>query len=40
MRFIEVGVAAALKAGIAKVRILNFQPWEEIVAWTESLRAG
>lgn len=40
MRFIEVGVAAALKAGIAKDRILNFQPWEEIVAWTRSLRDG
>jgi histidinol phosphatase-like PHP family hydrolase len=39
MRFIDVGVAAALKAGISVDRILNFQPWEEIVAWTSSLGA-
>jgi histidinol phosphatase-like PHP family hydrolase len=39
MRFIDVGVAAALKAGISPDRILNFQPWEEIVAWTSSLRS-
>jgi histidinol phosphatase-like PHP family hydrolase len=40
MRFIDVGVAAALKAGIHWDRILNFQPWQEIVSWTQSLRAG
>jgi DNA polymerase (family 10) len=40
MRFIDVGVAAALKAGIGAHRILNFMPWEEIVAWTGSLRSG
>jgi histidinol phosphatase-like PHP family hydrolase len=40
MRFIDVGLAAALKAGIDKDKILNFQPWEEIVAWTTSLRSG
>lgn len=40
MRFIDVGVAAALKAGIDHERILNFKPWQEIVAWTASLRAG
>jgi histidinol phosphatase-like PHP family hydrolase len=39
MRFIDVGVAAALKAGISADRILNFMPWEELVAWTGSLRA-
>jgi histidinol phosphatase-like PHP family hydrolase len=39
MRFIDVGVAAALKAGIDADRILNFKPWQEIVAWTASLRA-
>jgi histidinol phosphatase-like PHP family hydrolase len=39
MRFIDVGVAAALKAGIDQERILNFKPWEEIVAWTASLRS-
>ncbi|HEX3326771.1 MAG TPA: PHP domain-containing protein [Actinomycetota bacterium] len=39
MRFIDVGVAAALKAGIGAERILNFKPWEEIVAWTASLRS-
>ena len=39
MRFIDVGVAAALKAGIDAERILNFKPWEEIVAWTASLRS-
>jgi histidinol phosphatase-like PHP family hydrolase len=38
MRFIDVGVAAARKAGIEEGRILNFQSWEEIVAWTNSLR--
>jgi histidinol phosphatase-like PHP family hydrolase len=38
MRFIDVGVATALKAGISADRILNFQPWQEIVAWTDSLR--
>jgi histidinol phosphatase-like PHP family hydrolase len=40
MRFIEMGVAAAAKAGIRPDRILNFQRWEEIVAWTTSLRKG
>jgi histidinol phosphatase-like PHP family hydrolase len=40
MRFIDVGVGAALKAGIAPDRILNFMPWQDIVAWTGSLRAG
>ncbi|MEA2507217.1 MAG: putative hydrolase [Actinomycetota bacterium] len=40
MRFIDVGLAAALKAGIDRDRILNFQPWQDIVGWTESLRAG
>ena len=40
MRFIDVGLAAALKAGIDQDRILNFQPWKELIAWTESLRTG
>jgi histidinol phosphatase-like PHP family hydrolase len=37
MRFIDVGLAAALEAGIARDRILNFQPWEGIIDWTRSL---
>ncbi len=40
MRFIDIGLMAALKAGIDKDRILNFHPWEQIVAWTTSLRTG
>ncbi|MDP9224436.1 MAG: PHP domain-containing protein [Actinomycetota bacterium] len=37
MRFIDVGLAAALEAGVPRERILNFQPWEDIVEWTGSL---
>jgi histidinol phosphatase-like PHP family hydrolase len=39
MRFIEVGAAAALAAGIPTDRILNYQPAETILAWTDSLKA-
>ena len=31
--YMEFGLAAAIRAGIPKERILNFQPVEEILAW-------
>ena len=33
MRFMPLGLAAALKAGLPKERILNFMPYEELIAW-------
>lgn len=39
MHFIEIGCAAAVRAGIPRERIVNFLPYDELVAWTSSLRA-
>ena len=37
--FLELGLAAALKAGIAAERIINFMPLPELLAWVEGVRA-
>jgi histidinol phosphatase-like PHP family hydrolase len=39
LAFMELGLAAALLAGIGKERILNFGTADDVVAWTDSLRA-
>jgi histidinol phosphatase-like PHP family hydrolase len=36
MRFMPLGLAAAVKAGLSKERILNFMPYDELRAWTAS----
>jgi histidinol phosphatase-like PHP family hydrolase len=36
MRFMPLGLASALKAGLPKERILNFMPYDELRAWTAS----
>lgn len=36
--FIELGLAAALKAGISAERIINFMPLPDLLAWTARLR--
>jgi DNA polymerase (family 10) len=36
--FINLGIAAAAIAGIPRERILNYQPVEDVLAWTASLR--
>ena len=38
LRFMELGLAAALLAGIARERILNFMTREALLAWVESVR--
>lgn len=38
--FIDIGIAAAMKAGIAKDRILNFMDAGDLLEWTASLKAG
>jgi histidinol phosphatase-like PHP family hydrolase len=38
MQFIEVGVAAAIAAGIPTERILNYQPVDDLLSWTDSLK--
>ena len=38
--FLELGLAAALKAGIAADRIVNFMPLTDLLAWVERLRAA
>ncbi|MGH2806505.1 MAG: PHP domain-containing protein [Actinomycetota bacterium] len=37
--FIDIGVAAAMRAGIPKDRIINFLPVEELLEWTGELKA-
>lgn len=34
MRFVEFGLAAAIRAGIARDRVVNFLPRDELLAWT------
>ena len=36
--FIDIGVAAAMRAGIARDRIINFMDADDLVGWTASLR--
>ena len=36
MRFMPLGLAAALKAGLPKERILSFMSYDELRAWTDS----
>ena len=38
LEFIDLGLAAALRARIAGDRILNFMPWSELQAWTHRMR--
>ncbi len=38
--FIELGLAAALHAGILADRIVNFMPLPDLLAWVEGLRAA
>jgi DNA polymerase (family 10) len=38
MRFMPLGLASALKAGLPKERILNFMPSEELRAWRASVK--
>jgi histidinol phosphatase-like PHP family hydrolase len=40
LEFIELGVAAALNAGIPAEKIINFLPLEGLHAWVAQLRAG
>jgi histidinol phosphatase-like PHP family hydrolase len=39
MRFIDIGVAAAISAGIPKSRVLNFMGRDELLAWAQAHRA-
>ncbi len=39
MHFIEIGCAAAARAGIDPDQIINFMPYEELLGWTDSLKA-
>jgi histidinol phosphatase-like PHP family hydrolase len=36
----ELGLAAALRAGIARSRILNFMAPQELTAWVVEVRSG
>ena len=36
----EFGLAAALRAGITRSRILNFMALEELMAWVVDVRSG
>jgi DNA polymerase (family X) len=38
LRFMEYGLAAAIRAGIPRERILNFQPREDVLEWAVSSR--
>jgi histidinol phosphatase-like PHP family hydrolase len=38
LRYMEYGLAAAIRANIPRERILNFQPREEVVAWATRVR--
>ena len=39
LEFLDYGIAAALRVGIPKERIVNCLPVDELLAWTESLRS-
>jgi histidinol phosphatase-like PHP family hydrolase len=38
--FMEFGLAAVIRAGIPRERILNFQPVEDVLEWSRAVRAG
>jgi histidinol phosphatase-like PHP family hydrolase len=38
LSFVEFGLAAAIRAGIRRDRIVNFLPREELLAWSRALR--
>ena len=38
--FVELGLAAAVSAGIAKERVVNFMEMPELLKWVASLRGG
>jgi histidinol phosphatase-like PHP family hydrolase len=38
--FIDIGIAAAMRAGIPKDRIINFLPVEELLEWTGELKGA
>jgi len=38
LQFVDFGLAAALAAGIPEDRVVNFQPRDELLSWTASLR--
>jgi putative hydrolase len=38
LAFVDLGLAAAVIAGIPRERVLNFRPVEDLLAWTDSLR--
>ena len=40
LRFLPLGVAAAIRAGIPRARILNFMPREDLIAWARKPRAA
>ena len=40
MHQIEIGCAAAVKAGIDEERIINFMPYEDLLEWTASLKTA
>jgi histidinol phosphatase-like PHP family hydrolase len=38
LEWIDLGIAAALRAGIARDRIINLLPRDELIAWSRSVR--
>jgi histidinol phosphatase-like PHP family hydrolase len=40
LRFIELGIASAMKAGIKEERVLNFMDADSLVNWAKVVRAG
>ena len=40
LRYMEFGVAAAIRAEIPRERILNFQPVEDVLEWSRAIRSG
>lgn len=40
MHFIEIGCAAAVRAGLGRDRIVNFMSYDELRSWTSSLKAN
>ena len=40
MHQIEIGCAAAVRAGIPRERIINFMPYEDLLGWASSLKSA
>jgi putative hydrolase len=40
LAFVEFGLAAAIRAGIRRERVVNFLPREELLAWARAPRAA